>query len=391
MKNLVSVLIVALGFVFCCVETSCAGEKITVKVTNPIGENRSSETISLDLKTLGAFEKVKPEVYSKKQQKFIPCQVIDDNNDWTGDELIFQSDFKAGETQIFEITEANVANQVEMQYSAVANYVPQRKDDFAWENDKIAFRMYGQELQRTELTSSGIDVWVKKVKYPIMIDLYAKGHDYLHSDNLMGIDFFDIGPTLGCGGLGVWFDGKLYRSENYNEWKIIANGPIRAIFELTYKPWQFGKKKVGETKRISLDLGSNFNRIESRFGADVNDVIFAAGIVKCKRGGHEIFAKDKRWLSYWQNIHPKFGTIGCGVILPKSAAINGSVDEKNNYLLLAKPNGFRSITYYAGAGWSKSAEFDSEKKWTAFVKKTARLIENPLKVKVLPVEAKSKK
>ncbi|MGB8226518.1 MAG: DUF4861 domain-containing protein [Sedimentisphaerales bacterium] len=384
MKNLVLILIVVLGLVFCWAGESWAGEKITVKVTNPIKESRNSETISLDLKALGAFEKTKPAVYSDKLKMIIPCQVIDDDNDGTGEELIFQSDFGAKETQLFEITEANIANQIEPKYCAVANYVPQRKDDFAWENDKIAFRMYGQELQRTELTSSGIDIWVKKVGKPVMIDLYAKGHDYFHSDNPMGIDFFDIGPTLGCGGLGVWFDGKLYRSENYNEWKIIANGPIRAIFELTYKPWQFGDRKVGETKRISLDLGSNFNRIESRFDADVNDVTLAVGIVKCeKRGGHEIFAKDKRWLSYWQNIHPKFGTIGCGVILPKDAARNESVDESKNYLLLAKPNGFRSITYYAGAGWSKSAQFDSEAKWTAFVEKTARLIENPVKIKVV--------
>jgi hypothetical protein len=391
MKNLVLILVAVMGFVFCCAGESYAGNKITVKVTNPIKKSRNSETVSLNLKTLGAFGKTKPAVYSSKLKKFIPCQVIDDNNDGAGEELIFQSDFGAKESQLFEIIEANGTEQIKPEYCAVANYVPQRKDDFAWENDKIAFRMYGQELQRTELTSSGIDVWVKKVKYPVMIGLYAKGHDYYHSDNPMGIDFFDVGPTLGCGGLGVWFDGKLYRSENYYEWKIIANGPIRTIFELSYKPWQFGEKNVGETKRISLDLGSNFNRIESQFDADINNATLAVGIVKCKRGGHETFAKDKSWLSYWQNAHPKFGTIGCGVILPKDSARNESADEKNNNLLLAKPSGFRSITYYAGAGWSKSAEFDSEKKWTAFVEKTARLIENPLKVKVLPVAAKSKK
>ncbi|NBU36028.1 MAG: DUF4861 domain-containing protein [Bacteroidetes bacterium] len=28
-------------------------------------------------------------------------------------------------------------------------FVPERKEDFAWENDKIAFRMYGKELENT--------------------------------------------------------------------------------------------------------------------------------------------------------------------------------------------------------------------------------------------------
>jgi hypothetical protein len=379
----------------------------TVKVTNLLNESRENETVSVSLKVFPAS----PSVYSENSKQFIPCQAIDNNSDGKNDELIFQGNFEAKQTQVFRISDSNGSkdvnpvrdNKSEMsdpnqlgqhQRQAVSNginilcrtnamFVPQRKDDFAWENDKIAFRMYGQELQRTELTSSGIDVWVKKVKEPVMLELYAIGHDYFHSDNPLAIDFFNIGPTLGCGGLGVWFDGKLLRSENYYQYKIIANGPIRSIFELTYKPWQIGDKKAGETKRISLDLGSNLNLIESRFDADVNDVTFAVGIVKCERGGHTIYADDNSRLIYWQNPDPNFGIIGCAVILPKNAARNKSVDEEKNYLLLAKPNGQRSITYYAGAGWDKTPDFDSEEKWLDYVQKKARLIENPLKIEVL--------
>jgi pectinesterase len=361
--------------------------QIKVKVTNPLNENRTSETISVNLKASPALSQFstgsKPSVYSEHLKQFILCQTIDNDGDGKNDELIFQADFEPEQTQMFGITESNQTQDVNTAYRTNAMFVPQRKDDFAWENDRIAFRMYGQELQRTELTSSGIDVWVKKVKEPVMLDLYAKGHDYFHSDNPQAIDFFNIGPTLGCGGLGVWFDSKLYQSENYEQWKIIANGPIRSIFELTYKPWQFGDKKAGEIKKISLDLGSNFNRIESRFDADVNDVILAVGIVKCERSGKPTYAKDKSWMGYWENPDPNFGIVGCAVILPKNAARNESVDEKNNCLLLAKPNGLRSIVYYAGACWNKTPDFDSEEKWLSFVQKKARLIEKPLNIEVL--------
>ncbi|MDP4238180.1 MAG: sialate O-acetylesterase [Bacteroidota bacterium] len=44
---------------------------------------------------------------------------------------------------------------------AHAQYTPQRKDDVAWENDRMAFRLYGPVLEKTEPTGSGIDVWVK--------------------------------------------------------------------------------------------------------------------------------------------------------------------------------------------------------------------------------------
>jgi len=381
MKKLAMIFAAVLG-VFCWAQESRAVDKIIVKVSNPLNETRSCGTISLELKKLARFEKVKPAVYSDSLKKFIPCQLIDNDGDGKNDELIFQADFAAKQSQLFEIVEANATNQVKQKNGATAYYIQQRKDDFAWENDKVAFRMYGQELQRTELTSSGIDVWVKKVQEPAMLYLYGKGHDYFHADNPLAIDFYNIGPTLGCGGLGVWFNGKLYRSENYYEWKIIANGPIRAIFELSYKPWQFGDKKVGEVKRISLDAGANFNHIESRFATDVKNVILAVGITKCKRGGKATYAKNKDRLVYWENPHPKFGIVGCGVILPKEAARGEAAEDVENNLLLAKTSDKRSISYYAGAGWSKSAQFDSEEKWIAFVEKTARLIENPLKIKI---------
>ena len=41
--------------------------------------------------------------------------------------------------------------------------VPERKDDFVWENDKVAYRVYGPALQAMGEITSGIDVWSKRV------------------------------------------------------------------------------------------------------------------------------------------------------------------------------------------------------------------------------------
>jgi len=381
MKKSALILAVIFG-IFCWAGESPAIDNITVKVSNPLNESRSCETISLEIKKLAGFEKAKPAVYSESLKKFIPYQLIDENGDGANDELIFQSDFNAKQTQLFEIVEANATNQVQLEYGAVANYIPQRKDDFAWENDKLGFRMYGQELQRTELTSSGIDVWMKKAERPVMIDLYAKGHDYYHADNSMAIDFFNIGPTLGDGGLGSWFDGKLLMSENYYQYKIITNGPIRTIFELTYKPWDMGGgEKIGEVKRISLDIGSNFNKIESRFEADVKNATLAVGVTKNERNRKATYLKNNSVLCTWEDAEPRFGIIGCGVVLPKDEAMKKTADDGKNYLLFAKAKN-NSVIYYAGAGWNRTAGFETKEKWNAFVEKKARLIENPLKIEI---------
>jgi hypothetical protein len=51
---------------------------------------------------------------------------------------------------------------------------------------------------------SGIDVWGKKVRYPIINKWYARKH--YHEDTGEGADLYSVGTTLGCGGLGYWVD-----------------------------------------------------------------------------------------------------------------------------------------------------------------------------------------
>lgn len=66
-------------------------------------------------------------------------------------------------------------------------YVPERKGDFAWENDKITFRMYGKVLESTPKEMAyGIDVWVKKTDRMVLNERYKRGH--YHDDLGDGMD-----------------------------------------------------------------------------------------------------------------------------------------------------------------------------------------------------------
>jgi unsaturated rhamnogalacturonyl hydrolase len=51
-------------------------------------------------------------------------------------------------------------------------------DDFAWESDRIAHRTYGPAIMHVpneHLISSGVDVWVKKVRTPVVDTWYKRG------------------------------------------------------------------------------------------------------------------------------------------------------------------------------------------------------------------------
>ncbi|MDZ7725588.1 MAG: glycoside hydrolase family 88 protein [candidate division KSB1 bacterium] len=241
--------------------------RLTVHAANPLTQRRGPETLEVDADVLSknGFKTVeKCAVFDVQENRFLVSQALKLDRRPVADLLLFQSDFAPGERRTFWIVEQRKDYDIpEPEYKAHAMFVPERKDDFAWESDRIAYRMYGPALEE-ETISAGIDVWVKSVHYPILHKWYA-GEDY-HSDHGEGLDFYKVGPTSGCG--GFVFSGKdtLYTApHNFREWRILANGPIRSVFELDYADWNTGNGESRETKRISLDLGSNLNRIECRF------------------------------------------------------------------------------------------------------------------------------
>ena len=80
--------------------------------------------------------------------------------------------------------------------AAYAAFMPQRKDDIAWENERIAFRVYGPALEATGEISSGLDIWVKRTRKPI-IEKWYYAAEY-HKDHGEGLDMYKVGPTRGC-------------------------------------------------------------------------------------------------------------------------------------------------------------------------------------------------
>jgi rhamnogalacturonyl hydrolase YesR len=252
----------------------------------------------------------------------------------------------------------------ELPAAAYAAFLPQRKDDFAWENDRIAHRVYGPALEATGEITSGIDVWVKRTRQPVVEKWY-----YLaayHKDHGEGLDMYKVGPSRGCGGTGIWRDGKLYAANNFVTWRLIENGPSRVAFELDYAPYDAGGIKVRETRRISLGTGSNLSRIETRFDWEggPEELQAVVGIVKREGGGAPDFAKDGSWMAYWEPEQPGNGTIGCGVVMISPAK---PLDTQEQACLQAVAKRGQSLVYYAGAGWTRSGDFPNKEAWVRYV------------------------
>ena len=254
---------------------------------------------------------------------------------------------------------------------AVAMLAPYRYDDILWENDRTAHRIYGRALEAAEPpSSSGIDVWVKNVRWPFMDRQLRTGKQ--HEFHGEGLDFYDVHLTRGAGGLGIWEDNKLWVSRNWRSYQILKNGPDVASFKVDYAPWPVDVgRKVWETRTFTLPLGTNFTRLVSTISSDKpGPLIVGIGITKRKGpSGSGVFTQDAAAgrVSYWEPTDPVKGTMGIAVMVDPKAVIEVRQDFEN-YLVLVKVEPGKPFVYYMGAAWDKGLDFHDRAGWETYVR-----------------------
>jgi len=365
---------------------SLHAEKLVVTVTHDLAIARPSETIAVPWAKVNealpgallqhlAVKDAAGHVLAYQVTNVAPQAKDPENKGIAYGELLFQHDFAAGEkSATFTVEKIDDVAPV-FATKAFARFVPERLDDFAWENDKIGHRTYGPALAepagssgKEVLVTSGLDVWCKRVTYPIVDRWYNKGHDHYHHDEGEGMDMYQVGGSRGCGGTGVW-DGKtLHVGRNYRTWKVIANGPIRAVFELSYDTWAANGVSVSEVKRFTVDAGHNLDRIDSTFAiAGAKSIVVGIGLNKtpADKGQDPQIATTPTAadgsLTQWV-VQKTNGQLGTAIVAPGAAEPKFAEDERNQLLLVPVAAG-ETLTYYAGAGWSKAGEFSSQPAW----------------------------
>lgn len=322
--------------------------------------------------------------------KLMVTQLIDTNLDGSWDELLFQACVPAKATAGYTLFTATSLQAPKAVSSTYARFVPERIDDFAWENDRVAFRTYGPEAQRLVeegksggTLSSGIDLWLKKVNYPIIDSWYSKNEQapgYYHIEHGEGYDPYHVGSSRGSGGTGIWEKDSLHISKNYSKYRVIANGPLRSLFELDYAVWS--KYSLRETKRISIDLGSNFSKFENTINSDKAIPNYTLGITLHQQKGSVSINAKKAIFRHWEPIDNTF--VGEGIVIdPKvvQSAIDhrSKVADQSQILVVTAPKN-NVVTYYVGFAWTGSKQVHAVQDWDAILERQSQIVQNPLVV-----------
>jgi hypothetical protein len=243
-----------------------------------------------------------------------------------------------------------------------------RYDDLLWENDRTAHRIYGRALEAIEPPSgSGIDAWGKNVPWPFADRQLRTGDQHAYHGE--GLDFYNVGTSRGAGGLGVWFDNKLWTSRNFVRHRILKDGPDVADFVVAYAPWPVNvERKVWETRRFTLPLGTSFTRIISTLNSDSSEPL-TVGIGIGRRTVATQVAqftddRDRGVFTAWSPEDGDHGAMGIALRIDPRMIVDVRNDAENRLVLINVQPG-KPFVYYSGATWSKGiTRIRTHEEWT---------------------------
>ncbi|MFA4869901.1 MAG: DUF4861 family protein [Pedobacter sp.] len=355
-----------------------AQTKATLTINNPSTMERVNAVVPVSWSNITAkYPKIDTanfKVINVLTKKEVPFQ-LERRGQASVQNLLVQVSVKAKGNIQLSVVPGKPATVVKKTYG---RYVPERFDDFAWENDKVAFRMYGKALEARKDNAFGTDVWVKRTNKLVINDWY-RINDY-HRDNGDGMDYYSVGLTLGAGDIAPIVKDSIAFPLNYHHWKVLDNGPLRTTFELGYDAWNVAGKSVKVTKTISLDAGSHMNKIEAAYTYDGDVLPVAVGIVKRKEAGTILMDEKQGVMGYWEPQHGEDGVTGVATIVTAEKLSMGT--DKSHLLTYTASNNKKPVVYYNGSAWSKANEITTAQAWFNYLNNFKKQLEQPLKVSV---------
>lgn len=346
---------------------------VSIKLTENAGLERKSETVEVDMTTLPDMPAEFFVTDGKKAR--IPFQVYHEADGRIV--MVFQADVKAGSKACYKIMEGSPELFDTVAYS---RHVPERRDDYAYENDLIAGRIYGPRLKKPR--TMGMDVWTKSVSHPIINERFKRGN--YHSDMGDGMDCYKVGNTLGAGSLApVSASGNLVLGDNWAGCEHLTDGPVRTKARFIHGPFLVDSTEVSVVRELTLDAGSHFLLMTTEFIADTDsiDVALAAMMHDPRR-----IDTEDNWIAFVEpasdSKHPEQdGDIFIALVMDSGLGNAPMSTIDGHAVLCTSISTGKPARCWAGSAWSH-ADIKSQEQWRALVREFALRAASPLTVTI---------
>lgn len=357
---------------------SCAGAGQSVIVSNDTSLARQNETVELSFSELCSGDDnltAENVIVLNHLGKQVPVQVYTEKD---GEQiLLFQADVKEHSSVKYTV---KAGEREEFPMKAYSRHVPERLDDYAYENNLVAGRIYGPALQ--DPRTFGSDVWLKCTER-LVIDDWFKKMDYHHNYG-EGMDCYKVANTLGGGAVTPYVGEKLIIGDNWATQEHLTDGPIRTKAYFTYDAFDVAGQKVSATREISLDANSRFVQSTTWFSAQTQELPLALGAIQ-----HDVLDRvdGTNWIAFTEvasdTKQPEIdGNISIGLVLSPELSAEGTATLDGHAVIKTTAKCGSPVTVWTASGWSQGG-VESPQAWTALVQDFAYAKAHPLKVEVV--------
>lgn len=411
-----------------CGSVAVAADQLKVTIKNPLSSARSGEMVEVALEVVKSRMGTTNVIVTDADGREIPSQQTYEGL------LIWQVAVGGNSSSIYYIKKGTAQTYEQKVHG---RKFPERADDVAWENDLVAFRCYGPQLQRNGEKAYGYDVWNKRTDKLVIEERYAselnaetaaqiaslraegkndEADDLYnsvsyHVDHGTGMDCYKVGPTLGAGATALLtYDDshEIIYPYCYETCEVLDDGPLRFTVKLVYekKDYSYGEgyalESTQETRILTLDAGSQMNRVRVSYSGLSRTVPAAVGIVVHPENPNAfVLSQQNHYMGYEDLGDPNqykekyratqnadFGKIYVGAVFKQQPtgmeyrALEGVSGTSGHILGLTEVGPWRQLTYYFGSGWSRNpaTSFQSLTDWEAYLSDFAQRVRNPLEV-----------
>ncbi|MFT4156048.1 DUF4861 domain-containing protein [Parafilimonas sp.] len=403
----------------------CAGKSFQFTVTNPSNHARQNELVVLsraDIEKKMAVDKGFSVIDANNNPVITQLDDLDKDGKW--DEACFLYSFKPNETITFTTSDNNVDSAASLAHvrlrkkitdTTFGDDIPKETmplhnppTDFskqplplyltegpAWENDKVAFRLYFD-------TRNGKDIFGKTEPALVMDTVGANANNSYHELSHWGMDILHAGNSLGAGSLAFKVDGidsvirlggENVSSETYEK---LADGLLRAVFKITYQ-FTIKDKPVTITDETSIWGGQYFYQSKITASGMPGGVALQTGMADFYENTSGHFVKDSAAVLYsYGKQSENHDNLGMAIIVPAKTftAIDTLPKEivtgklayvqkvYDSYITGQAISDEQPATYRFYAAWEKSNnQFSNPEGFKSYITGQADNFSNPVAIR----------
>lgn len=365
---------------------SCSAGGQKVVVTNDTDMARANETVELCFKALQEADAdltAENVVVLDKSGAQVPSQVYSEADGRT--RLLFQASVPAGSKTEYVV---KAGEREDYPVKAYSRHVPERMDDYAYENNVVAGRIYGPALEFPR--TFGSDIWLKCTER-LVIDDWFKKMDYHHNYG-EGMDCYKVGGTLGGGALVPYAEGKDFViGDNWASFQHLCDGPVRTKAVFTYNAFDVDGVKYSASRELELDANSRFVKSVTAFhpvGHEADSLDLVLGAIQ-----HQVLNREngENWIAFTEvasdTKQPEIdGNISVALVYDAAELADNPIkaigDVAGHAAIVTKEAAGKPIAIWTASGWSQGG-VESPESWNRLVRDFAYAQANPLKVEIV--------